>query len=155
MRLKTNKEEVKAMAERALAIAAPTAAEVTRTVSTAAGAGLTGLIEGMIVRIAPKMGAAASMLTWGALIGAPAIGILGALFTRGVMSDVLTGVAAGGIGVLGYSLPEMIAPTVGRRAAGSPGQLGGGTPVKMLPAGVAGAPARAAAAVGARSVIEF
>jgi len=144
------------VAERALAIAAPTATEVTRTVSVAAGAGLTGLMEGMIVRIAPKMGAAAPVLTWGALIGVPAFGVLGALFTRGVMSDVLTGVAAGGIGVLGYSLPEMIAPTVGRRAAGSPAQLGGGSPVKMLPAGVAGAAARAAAAAaGARSVIEF
>jgi len=141
------------MAERALAIAAPTGAEITRTVSVAAGAGLTGLLEGMIVRIAPKMGAAQSILTWGALIGVPAFGVLGALFTRGVTSDVLTGVAAGGVGVLGYSLPEMIAPTVGRRAA--PGQLGGGSPVKMLPAGVAGAPARAAAAVGAKSVIEF
>lgn len=124
------------MAERAIAIAAPTTTEVTRTVSMAAGAGLTGLMEGMIVRIAPKMGAAAPVLTWGALIGVPTIGIFGALFTRGVLGDVLTGVAAGGIGVLGYSLPEMIAPTVGRRAA-APGQLGGGAPVKLLPAGAA------------------
>jgi len=140
----------------AIAIAAPRAEEVTRTVSMAAGAGLTGLCEGMIVRIAPQMGAAAPVLTWGALIGVPTIGIFGALFTRGILGDVLTGVAAGGIGVLGYSLPEMIAPTVGRRA-GSPTQLGGGAPVKLLPAGIAGAPARAAAkvAAGARSVIEI
>jgi len=144
------------VAERAIGIAAPRAEEVTRTVSMAAGAGITGLMEGMIVRIAPQMGAAAPVLTWGALIGVPTFGIFGALFTRGVLGDVLTGVAAGGIGVLGYSLPEMIAPTVGRRA-GSPVQIGGGGAVKLLPAGVTGAPARAAAraAVGARSVLEF
>ena len=137
-----------------IAIAAPRAEEVTQTVSVAAGAGLTGLCEGMIVRIAPQMGAAAPVLTWGALIGVPTIGIFGALFTRGVLGDVLTGVAAGGIGVLGYSLPEMISPTVGRRAAAP---AGGGAPVKLLPAGVAGAPARAAAkaAAGSRSVLEF
>ncbi|GAI84817.1 unnamed protein product [marine sediment metagenome] len=138
----------------AIAIAAPRAEEVTTTVSMAAGAGLTGLCEGMVVRIAPQMGAAAPVLTWGALIGVPTLGIFGALFTRGILGDVLAGVAAGGIGVLGYSLPEMISPTVGRRA-GSPAQVGG-APVKLLPAGVAGAPARAAAkAAGVRSVIEF
>ncbi|MBA7475773.1 hypothetical protein ES707_11146 [subsurface metagenome] len=141
------------MAERAIAIAAPTTTEVTRTVSMAAGAGITGLAEGMIVRIAPKMGAAAPVLTWGALIGVPTFGIFGALFTRGVLGDVLTGVAAGGIGVLGYSLPEMIAPTVGRRA-GSPAQVGGGAPVKQLPAGV-GAAQRAQQAVGARTAAEI
>lgn len=119
------------MAERAIAIAAPRAEEVTRTVSMAAGAGITGLAEGMIVRIAPQMGAAAPVLTWGALIGVPTFGIFGALFTRGVLGDVLTGVAAGGIGVLGYSLPELISPTVGRRVVSR-----GGNPVKQLPVGI-------------------
>ncbi|GAI92426.1 unnamed protein product [marine sediment metagenome] len=137
----------------AIAIAAPTTLEVTRTVSMAAGAGITGLAEGMIVRIAPQMGAAAPVLRWGALIGVPTVGIFGALFTRGMLGDVLTGVAAGGVGILGYSLPEMIAPTVGRRA-GSPAQVGGGSPVKLLPAGLGGAPARSAA-MAARSVIEI
>jgi len=96
------------------------------------------------------MGAAAPVLRWGALIGVPTVGIFGALFTRGVLGDVLTGVAAGGIGILGYSLPEMIAPTVGRRVA-SPS---GSAPVKLLPAGIGGAPARAAA-MAARSVLEI
>ena len=114
----------------AIAIAAPRTEDVTRTVSMAAGAGITGLAEGMIVRIAPQMGAAAPVLTWGALIGVPTFGIFGALFTRGVLGDVLTGVAAGGIGVLGYSLPEMISPTVGRRAVSR------GNPVKLLAAGI-------------------
>jgi len=138
----------------AIAIAAPRAEDLTRTVSMATGAGITGLMEGMIVRIAPQMGAAAPVLTWGALIGVPTFGIFGALFTRGILGDVLTGVAAGGIGVLGYSLPEIISPSVGRRALP---QGGGGGAVKLLPAGVGGALARAAAkaAAGARSVIEF
>lgn len=115
----------------AIAIAAPRTEEVTRTVSMAAGAGITGLAEGMIVRIAPQMGAAAPVLTWGALIGVPTFGIFGALFTRGILGDVLTGVAAGGIGVLGYSIPEMISPTVGRRAISR-----GSNPVKLLAAGI-------------------
>ncbi|MBA7499973.1 hypothetical protein ES704_02725 [subsurface metagenome] len=114
----------------AIAIAAPRTEDVTRTVSMAAGAGITGLAEGMIVRIAPQMGAAAPVLTWGALIGVPTFGIFGALFTRGILGDVLTGVAAGGIGVLGYSLPEMISPTIGRRAVSR------GNPVKLLAAGI-------------------
>jgi zinc transporter ZupT len=100
------------------------------------------------------MGSMAPYLTWATLIGAPVGGVIGALLTKGMLSDVLKGVAAGGAGVFGYSLPEMIAPTVGRRA-GSPMQLGGGMSVKMLPAGVAGAPARAATAVRVRSAIEI
>ncbi|MBA7701683.1 hypothetical protein ES703_110427 [subsurface metagenome] len=134
----------------AIAIAAPRAAEVTRTMAIGAGAGITGMFQGVIVRVAPKMGAAAPVLTWGSLIGAPTLGIFGALFTRGMLGDVFQGVAAGGIGVLCYSLPEMISPTVGRRA---PAPVGGGGSVKLLGAGVAGAPARAQAAV--RSVVEF
>ena len=129
------------MAE-AIAIAAPRTEEVTETMAVGAGAGITGLMQGVIVRVAPQMGAAAPMLTWGSLIGAPTLGVFGALFTRGMLGNVFRGVAAGGIGVLCYSLPEMISPAVGRRAIG-----GGG--VKLLGAGIAGAPARAAAAVGA------
>ena len=130
------------MAE-AIAIAAPRTEEVTRTMAIGAGAGITGLAQGVIVRVAPQMGAAAPMLTWGSLIGAPTLGIFGALFTRGMLGNVFQGVAAGGIGVLCYSLPELISPTLGRRA------IAGGGGVKLLGAG-AGAPARAAAAVGAQ-----
>lgn len=135
----------------AIAIAAPRAEELTSTITGLAGAGFTGVAEGLIVRIAPKMGAAAPMLTWGALIGTPVVGTLGALFTRGMLSNMFMGVAAAGAGILGYSLPELIAPTVGRRAPAT--QLGGATSVKQLPAGTAGVAARAAA--GARSVVEF
>ncbi len=134
------------MAE-AIAFAAPRAEDMTRTVAVVSGAGIAGLCEGAIVKVAPKMGAAAPVLTWGALIGTPVIGTLAALFTKGILGDVFMGVAAGGVGVLGYSIPELIAPTVGRRReiAG-----GGGGSVKLLGAG--GAPARAAAQVGAMSL---
>lgn len=137
------------MAE-AIAFAAPRTEEMTRTLSSVAGAGIAGLAEGIIVRVAPKMGAAAPVLTWGALIGTPMLGTLGALFTRGMLGNVFQGVAAAGIGVLAYSLPEMIAP-VGRRARTPPGQLGPGSQVKLLP-GAAGAAQRAQAQVSQVSV---
>ena len=121
----------------AIAIAAPRAEEMTRTLAGVAGAGIAGLAEGIIVRVAPKMGAAAPVLTWGALIGTPMVGVLGSLFTRGALGDVLQGVAAGGIGVLAYSLPAMLSP-VGRRAP-APGQIGGGSPVKLLGGGASAA----------------
>jgi len=137
----------------AIAFAAPRTEEMTRTLAGVAGAGIAGLAEGILVRVAPQMGAAAPVLTWGALIGTPMLGTLGALFTRGMLGQVFQGVACGGIGVLAYSLPEMIAPTAGRRRTpASPGQLPAGSQVKQLPAG-SGAAQRAAAAV--RSSVEF
>ena len=133
------------MAE-AIAFAAPRAEEMTETLSGVAGAGIAGLAEGIIVRVAPQMGAAAPVLTWGALIGTPMLGILGALFTRGMLGNVFQGVACGGIGVLAYSLPEMIAP-VGRKAP----QVAAGSNVKQLGAG-ASAAQRAQAQVSRVSV---
>ena len=88
------------MAYEAAAIRAPTQAEMMRMLASTTGAGLSGLMEGIIVRVAPQMGAAAPVLTWGALIGTPVVGALGSLFTRGVLGDVLHGVAAGGVGVV-------------------------------------------------------
>ena len=141
------------MAE-AIAFAAPRAEEMTKAVAGLAGAGITGVVQGVIVKMAPQMGAAAPILTWGTLLGAPLIGAAGALFTRGMLGDVFTGVACGGLGVLGYSLPEMIAPMAGRKApAPGGGQLPPGADIKQLPAGVTGAPARAQA--GIRSAVEF
>ena len=140
------------MPAEAIAFAAPRAEDVTRTVSSLAGAGIAGLAEGIIVRVAPQMGAAAPVLTWGALIGTPMLGALGALFTRGLLSNVLEGVAAGGVGVLAYSMPELIAPTAGRRRTpAAPGQLPPGSQVKQLPGG-ASAAQRAQQSVGAMSL---
>ncbi len=141
------------MAE-AIAFAAPRTEEMTKTLSGVAGAGIAGLAEGIIVRVAPQMGAAAPVLTWGALIGTPMVGVLGSLFTRGMLGNVFQGVACGGIGVLAYSLPEMIAPVGGRRGSPARGQLPAGNPVKQLPAG-ASAAQRAQQAVAARSSVEF
>ena len=132
----------------AIAFAAPRAEEMTRIAAGAGGAGIAGVVEGVVVKLAPEMGAAAPILTWGTLLGVPAVGIAGALFTRGLLGDLLAGVAYGGLGVIGYSLPELIAPIVERRAPAGGGQLPPGAGVKLL--GAAGAPARAQAL--ARSV---
>ncbi len=138
-----------------IAFGAPKAEEMTKTATGLAGAGITGVVQGVIIKMAPQMGAAAPILTWGTLLGAPLIGAAGALFTRGLLGDLFTGVACGGLGVLGYSLPEMIAPITGRRAlgGGGQGQLGTGAGIKQLGQGVAEAAQRAQA--GIRSAIEF
>ncbi|MBA7716038.1 hypothetical protein ES703_125097 [subsurface metagenome] len=109
------------------------------------------MVEGIIVKMAPQMGAAAPILTWGTLLGVPLVGVGGALFTRGLIGDLLKGVAAGGCAILGYSLPAMLAPELfGRRA---PGQLGAAPGVKQLGAGPLGAAQMAQAQ--ARVGIEF
>lgn len=136
-----------------IAFATPRAEEMTRVVAAGAGAGITGAVQGIIVKLAPEMGAAAPILTWGTLLGIPMMGAAGALFTRGLLGDLFMGVACGGLGVVGYSLPELLAPITGQRAGG--GALPpGGSNVKLLGAGVTAAPQRAQAA-GARVGIEF
>ena len=138
------------MAQEAIAFGAPRAEEMTSVVAIGAGAGITGVVEGVIVKMAPELGAAQPILTWGALLGVPALGAAGALFTRGLLGELFKGIAAGGLGVVGYSLPEMLAPITGRRAlgGGSQGQLPAGASVKLLPAGAALAPARAQSMAG-------
>ena len=138
----------------AIAFGAPRAEEMTRVAAAGAGAAITGVVEGVVVKMAPELGAAQPIFTWGALLGVPVLGLAGAMFTRGLLGDLCMGVACGGLGVVGYSLPEMLAPITGRRApGGGTPQLGAGN-VKLLPAGAAGAPARAQAAA-ARVGLEF
>jgi hypothetical protein len=144
-----------------IAFAAPRAEEMTRVVAAGAGAGITGAVQGIITKLAPEMGAAAPILTWGTLLGVPLVGAAGALFTRGLLGDLCMGVACGGLGVIGYTLPEMLAPITGRRAPGGGAQLTAGQQaalaagnVKQLPAGPLGAPQRAQAAA-ARVGLEF
>jgi len=127
----------------AIAFAAPRAEDMTRVVTIGAGAGITGAVQGIVVKVAPQLGALEPIFTWGTLLGIPAVGAAGALFTRGMLSDLMLGIAAGGLGVIGYSLPELIAPITGRRAGGGQGQLGAGAGVKQLSAGPLGAPQRA------------
>ena len=136
-----------------IAFATPRAEEMTRVVAAGAGAGITGAVQGIIVKLAPEMGAAAPILTWGTLLGIPLFGAAGALFTRGLLGDLFMGVACGGLGVVGYSLPELLAPITGRRAPGG-ALLSPGNSVKLLGAGAATAAQRAQAA-GARVGIEF
>ena len=140
-------------------IAAPRAEEMTKVVAGVAGAGVTGVVEGTVVMFAKGMGALEPILSWGVLLGAPTLGVGGALFTRGLVSDVMQGVAAGGTAILAYSLPAMVAPEIfGRKTPLSAEQLaalaaGGG--VKLLGAGPAAAAAAAAKAAGVRSSVEF
>ncbi|MBA7636622.1 hypothetical protein ES703_44243 [subsurface metagenome] len=137
-----------------IAFAAPRAEEMTEVVTGVAGAGIAGVIEGVIIKLAPQMGAAAPILTWGATLGIPVLGIGGALFTRGMLGDLFKGVAYGGVGVLGYTLPEMLMPAAGRRlTAEQRATLANGGGVKQLGAGVATAAQRAQA--GARVGLEF
>lgn len=134
-----------------IAFAAPRAEEMTKTVTGIAGAGITGVVEGTVVMFAKGMGALEPILSWGVLLGAPAVGVAGALFTRGMLGDLCQGVAAGGTAILGYSLPAMLAPELlGRRAPAGGGQLGAGPGVKLLGAAPAAAANAAARAAGAR-----
>lgn len=137
-----------------LAFAAPGTEEMTKVGAGVVGAGITGALEGVIVKMAPQMGAAAPVLTWGTLLGVPLVGIGGALFSRGMISDVMQGVAAAGTAILGYTLPAMLMPELfGRRGGMTPAQraaLAAGRDVKLLPAGLewAAQRAQAMAAVG-------
>jgi len=127
-----------------LAFAAPRAEEMTETVIGLGVGGVTGLAEGVIISMAPALGAMQPVITWGTLLGVPLVGAAGALFTRGMIGDVFQGIASGGAAILGYSLPGLLKPYLPTGARGGEGsrQLGGGQGVKQLPAGPAGAPQR-------------
>ena len=140
------------------AFAAPTTEEMTRVATIGVGAGVTGAVEGVIVSMAPKLGALELPFTWGTLLGVPAAGVIAALMTKGIVSDLGMGVAAGGAAILGYTLPAMLQEFTLARARGG-GQLSAeqraalaaGRNVKQLPPGPLYAPqrAQAMAAVGA------
>jgi len=126
-----------------LAFAPPRTEEMTEVAVGMGSAGVTGLAEGVVVKFAPGMGALEPVFTWGTLLGAPLVGAVGALFTRGMISSVFKGIAAGGAAILGYSLPALVAPFM---PTGGRARLpGGGGGVKQLPAGPMQAPQRAQA----------
>ena len=131
-----------------IAFAAPRVEEMTRVVAAGAGAGITGVVEGVVIKMAPELGAAQPIFTWGTLLGVPLLGAAGALFTRGLLGDLCTGIACGGLGIVGYSLPEMLAPITGKKGPQlTPEQraaLAAGANVKLL-GGPAFAPQRAQA----------
>jgi len=138
-----------------IAFGAPRTEEMVQTVTGLAGASITGVIEGVVMKMAPQMGAAAPLLTWGTLLGVPLVGVAGALFSRGIVGDLLQGVGAGGVAILGYTLPAMLVPDLfGRRRAELTAEqraaLAAGRDIKQLPPGVTNAAQRAqqAAMVG-------
>jgi len=143
--------------QEAIAFAAPTTEEMTRVATVGVGAGFTGAVEGVIISMAPKLGALEPIASWGALLGVPAVGAAGALMTKGILSDLALGIAAGGLAILGYTMPAMLQQFTGTKTPQlTPEQralLAAGN-VKQLGAGLLGAPARAQAAA-ARSVVEF
>ena len=143
------------------AFAAPTTEEITEAGIGVAGAGIAGIVEGVVVKMAPQLGALETPFTWATLLGIPIVGTAGALFTRGMLGDLFKGVAAGGTAIAAYILPGMLMPeTFGRKNRQlTPEQqaaLAAGRDVKQLPPGL-DAPQRAQQA-GARSAtvgIEF
>lgn len=124
------------------AFAAPRAEEMTKTVVGMGVGMVTGLAEGVIISMAPALGAMAPLVSWGALLGVPLVGAAGALFTKGMIGDVFQGVAAGGAAILGYSLPALMKPYLPTGGQGAR-QLSGQGAVKLLPAGATYAPQRA------------
>ena len=137
-----------------IAFAAPRTEEMIRGV-VGVGAGLiTGLGTGLAAKIAPQFGVVSPILTWGTLLVAPVVGLFGALFTRGMLSDACLGIAAGGAGALGYCVPGLL-PELGlgkgQLTAEQKAALAAGRNVKLLPPGPLNAPQRqqAMAAVGA------
>jgi hypothetical protein len=133
---------------------APRTEEMTEVAIGGGGALVTGLAEGVVVKMASGFGALATPLTWGTLLGVPLIGVAGALFTKGMIGNLFKGVASGGLAVLGYSLPALVSPFLPTGAGPGVRQLGGAG-VKQLPAGIGGAPQRAQAQVRAGSTLEF
>ena len=136
--------------QEAIAFAAPRTEEMTRAV-VGVGAGLaTGGAAGLMAKIAPQFGVVSPILTWGSLLVAPVLGLFGALFTRGMLSDACLGVAAGGAGALGYCVPALL-PELGlargQLTAEQRAALAAGRSVKQLPPGPQYAPQRAQAQV--------
>jgi len=139
-----------------LAFAAPRMEEMTEVAIGMGVGGITGLAEGVIISMAPGLGAMEPVITWGTLLAVPLVGAAGALFTRGMIGNAFQGIAAGGAAILGYSLPALVKPYLPTAARGGEGarQMGGGQGVKQLPAGSpASAPQRAQSQV--RAGMEF
>ena len=148
------------MAQEILAFGAPRTEEMTKTAVGVVGAGVTGVVEGVIVKLAPQLGALEVPFTWATLLGVPAVGVAGALFSRGMISDLMQGIAAGGAAIAAFTLPAMLIPDMfGRKAPQLTAEqrtllAAGGGGVKLLGAGVLDAPQRAQAAA-AKSSLEF
>jgi len=145
--------------EEIFAFAAPGTEEMTNTALGVGGAAVTGVVEGVIVKMAPQLGALEVPFTWATLLGFPALGIAGALLTKGMLGEIFKGVAYAGTGYAASVIPAMVIPEglLGRRGnqltAAQRAALAAGGDVKQLTQGLLDAPQRAQA--GIKSVLEF
>jgi len=121
--------------------AAPSTGEMTEVAISGGGALVTGLAEGVVIKMSAGLGALQVPLTWATLLGVPLVGVAVSLFTKGMIGDLFKGVAAAGLGIVGYSLPALVAPYM--PTGGGARQVGSGPGVKQLPAGPMFAPQRA------------
>jgi len=138
------------------AIAAPTTEEMTRVGAAGGGGLVAGVVEGVLITtVAPKLGGLKVPFEWGTLIGVPVIGAALALMTKGILSDLGLGIAAGGGAMLGSTMPTMLEEfTVARPGAGSQKQPNSG--VKQLPPGSPRSPLAAQQAAARAGVgLEF
>lgn len=94
-----------------------------------AGALVGGMAWGYAMRARPDLATMGAVMVAGA-------GLVGATVTRGMTSDLLTGVSCTGLTAIGVMIPEWLAPTVpvaARRA------IAPGVAPKLLPAAVSAA----------------
>lgn len=122
------------------AIAAPTTEELTRTGIGMAGGAVAGVVEGIVIKMAPQLGVLETPLTWATLLGVPLVGAAGALFTKGMLGDLFQGIAAFGTGYAASVIPAMIMPEglfgkKGNLTAEQRAALAAGRDVKRLGAG--------------------
>jgi len=121
------------VAKEVFAIAAPGTEEMTETALGVAGAAVTGVVEGIVIRTASQLGALETPITWATILGVPFVGVAGALMTKGMIGEVFKGVAYAGTGYAASVLPAMVMPEglLGKKRG--PGNTGAG--VKQLGAG--------------------
>jgi len=136
------------------ALATPTTEEMTRVGIVGGLAGATGAVEGIVLSMAPKLGALELPFTWGTMLGVPVIGAAVALMTKGMIGDAGLGIAAGGAAILGRELPIMLQEFTLAKARPGGGLLGAGNPGTRLLGAGAGATA-ATQRAGARVGLEF
>lgn len=102
---------------------------------SAGGAILGGIVEGVLVMTVERVASEdmKPIFTWGTLITVPLLAGIGAILAKGRFSDLLRGVAAGGVGIIGYVAPKELSAAAG--AAGRVKQLAPGTGAKQLGTG--------------------
>ena len=64
------------------ALAMPETEEMTETGIGLAGAAVTGVVEGVIIKMAPQFGTLETPFTWATLLGVPVLGIAGPSWSR-------------------------------------------------------------------------